>query len=82
MWALPLNNKTMSKKKHKYFLWADPYMGWGVGPAEVYIEAEFKEQAKNKLKFALGFMDDPDFIRGDIIEINKFVQPKRIRIIK
>lgn len=51
MWALPLNNKTMSKKKYKYFLWADPYMGWGVGPAEVYIEAESKEK-DNKIRAA------------------------------
>lgn len=41
----------MSKKKYKYFLWADPYMGWGVGPAEVYIEAESKEK-DNKIRAA------------------------------
>jgi hypothetical protein len=72
----------MTKKKYKYFLWVDPYRGWGVGPAEVYIEAESKEQAKNKLKFTFGFKDDPDFIRGDVIEIEKVVQPKRIRVVK
>lgn len=82
MWALPLNDKTMNKKKYKYFLWADPYMGWGVGPAEVYIEAESKEQAKNKLKSEFGFKYDPDFIRGDVTEVKEFVQPERIKVIK
>ena len=57
-------------------------MGWGVGPAEVYIEAESTEQAKNKLQLTFGFKDDPDFIRGNVTEVKEFVQPERIKVIK
>jgi hypothetical protein len=48
----------------------------------VYIEAESKEQAKNKLKSEFGFKYDPDFIRGDVTEVKEFVQPERIKVIK
>lgn len=69
------------KKKWKYFLWKDPNMGLGEGPAVVYIRANTKEGAKARLKKIFGFKDDPDFIDGDVKEVKEFIQPKEIPVI-
>ena len=68
-------------KKFKYFEWADPYMGYGQGDALVYIKANTKKEAKEKLMKKYGWKNDPHFIRGDISEVKEFVQPKLIPII-
>lgn len=67
-------------KKFKYFLWNDPYMGWGVGETLLYINAESEEKARQKLKDVKGFTDT-DLINGDVREVNEFIQPEPIEII-
>jgi hypothetical protein len=73
----------MSKlKKFKYFYWSDPNMGWGVGETAIYIRAESIKDAKDILVKEHGFKHDPNFIEGDIIEVEEFIQPKMIPIIQ
>lgn len=68
-------------KKWKYFHWSDPNMGWGVGPARIYIEAESAEEAKDKLIARFKFKHDPHFIDGDVREVEDFIQPQQIPVI-
>ncbi len=68
-------------KKFKYFRWIDPTIGYGIGPALIYVKAKNKEQAKYMLISKAGLNHDPDFIDGDVIEVEEFIQPKPIPII-
>lgn len=67
-------------KKFKYFLWSDPYKGWGVGEAILYVNADSAEEARQKLKSKKGFTNT-DFISGDVREVESFTQLKQIEII-
>ena len=69
-------------KKFKYYYFTDPNMGWGIGETAIYIKAKDKEDAKDILIKEHGFKYDPDFIDGDIAEVEEFIQPKRIPIIQ
>jgi hypothetical protein len=69
-------------KKYKYFEWRDLNMGIGVGPALIYIEADSKEDARQKLRDKKGFSNGAEFISGDVIEVKEFIQPKPIEVIK
>ena len=68
-------------KKFKYFLWSDPNMGTGIGETICYINANNIKHAKNRLIKEQGFKHDPDFISGDVKEVEKFIQPRNIPII-
>ena len=69
-------------KKFKYFHWDHPMTREGEGKAILYIEAESEEDAKRKLETQLGYKHDPYFIWGEIVEVNEFIQPKPIRVLK
>ena len=73
----------MSKlKKFKYYYFTDSSMGWGIGETAIYIKAKNKEDAKDLLIKEHGFKHDPNFINGDIVEVEEFIQPKMIPVIE
>lgn len=68
-------------RKWAYFKWGDPNMGLYPGPAEIYINDDSKKKAKEKLEKYYGFKHDPDFISGDVMEVEEFTQPNLIKVI-
>lgn len=68
--------------KFRYFHWEHPYKGCYEGKTLIYIEAENKEEAREKLEiFGEDYPEFLGFIVGDIKEVKEFIQPKQIKII-
>lgn len=68
-------------KKWKYFKWTDPNKSCGIGPALLYVKADTKAEAIYKLISKANLNHDPDFIDGDVVEVDDFIQPKPIPIV-